>query len=203
MTWWKRYTVPLYAAPVVVPSQQCIEALQSERDALAKDAARYRWLRDGPSPAVDDVLRNTDPLRWDAAIDAAIFVGLWPENDKANMPRAFIEIGLRWLHAFREQAARAAPEQLRPYPAEWPEKFAAEAWSPTRAAPAQPADAMTADEATENAALVILRTVLQDDADAFLTWYKPSQWLGIHRAVAGYLAQKFSERAPAQPAEPD
>lgn len=52
-------------------------------------------------------------------------------------------------------------------------------------------DDMTADEATENAALVILTHVLGGDiTDEFWTWYKPEQWLGIHRAVAAFIISR-------------
>ena len=59
------------------------------------------------------------------------------------------------------------------------------------------------DDATENAALVILHTVMQDNADGFQQWYKPEQWLGIHRAVAAYIVMHYKAAPPAaQQAEP-
>jgi hypothetical protein len=50
-------------------------------------------------------------------------------------------------------------------------------------------------EATENAANVILHMVLdEEDCDEFLTWYKPDQWLGPHRAVATFIRIKLRRR---------
>jgi hypothetical protein len=47
-------------------------------------------------------------------------------------------------------------------------------------------------EATENAAHVILHMVLEEnDCDEFLTWYKPDEWLGRHRAVATFIRIKL------------
>ncbi len=60
---------------------RCIELakVQAERDALAKDAARYRWLRDSYDPSVHDddggsfMRAAGDEL--DAAIDSAMAEG--------------------------------------------------------------------------------------------------------------------------------
>ncbi len=49
------------------------------------------------------------------------------------------------------------------------------------------------DDATQNAAEVILHTVLQDEADEFLAWYQPEHWLGMHRAVGVFLRMKLEE----------
>jgi len=55
----------------------------------------------------------------------------------------------------------------------------------------------TPEAASENAAMVILATVVTDqERDEFLAWYKPEQWLGIHRAVAAFISTKYAARAP-------
>lgn len=81
-------------------------------------------------------------------------------------------------------SAACSLEFLRMIPAEVEKTVA-------RLKASQPAQDMTADEATENAAIVILTHVLGGDIlDEFWAWYKPEQWLGIHRAVAAFLITK-------------
>jgi hypothetical protein len=73
---------PYYGAPETVRRGAAeIERLQAERDALLKDAERYRWLRErlshqrcGPNVGwgTDELLPGDDP---DAAIDAALATG--------------------------------------------------------------------------------------------------------------------------------
>lgn len=55
------YSIPLYSAP---PAQ----------DSDAKDAARYRWLRDTPwlGTSLEPVITQQRNAHWDAAIDAAM-----------------------------------------------------------------------------------------------------------------------------------
>jgi hypothetical protein len=50
------------------------DALAAERDALRKDAERYRWLRDKkhPSLGLTRLVLNDTPHGIDAAIDAAM-----------------------------------------------------------------------------------------------------------------------------------
>ena len=58
-------------------SQQTVDALTRERDALKADAERYRWLRRDPVAGSLYVTSDDDPSIWirgddlDAAIDAA------------------------------------------------------------------------------------------------------------------------------------
>lgn len=50
------------------------------------------------------------------------------------------------------------------------------------------------DDATGNAAMVILRAVLDErDVDEFLGWYKPEKWMGIHRAAGVFIRMKVDE----------
>jgi hypothetical protein len=46
----------------------------------------------------------------------------------------------------------------------------------------------------EDAALHILRSLLPDDADEFWAWYVPGQWLGIHLAVAAFIAERMARK---------
>lgn len=56
--------------------QVVVERVQAERDALAKDAARYRWLRDGGLYRVGfDSTGSVSLSVLDSAIDAAMAEG--------------------------------------------------------------------------------------------------------------------------------
>lgn len=55
-------------SPMLNPA---IRALLDERDALARDAERYRWLRDLPLGSPHEDIGNMPGDMWDAAIDAA------------------------------------------------------------------------------------------------------------------------------------
>jgi hypothetical protein len=49
------------------------DALASERDALRKDAERYRWLRDSAgNDIMEKLMAECSPPRWDELVDAAI-----------------------------------------------------------------------------------------------------------------------------------
>lgn len=55
--------------------KQTIASQREEIERLSKDAARYRWLRDGNDSKYGDavfIARNLFGLEWDEAIDAAI-----------------------------------------------------------------------------------------------------------------------------------
>jgi len=48
------------------------------------------------------------------------------------------------------------------------------------------------EAASDNAAHVILHMVLDEvQCDEFLTWYKPQEWIGMHRAVATFIRIKL------------
>lgn len=47
--------------------------LAAERDALRKDAERYRWLRDSAgNDIMEKLMAECSPPRWDELVDAAI-----------------------------------------------------------------------------------------------------------------------------------
>lgn len=49
------------------------DALRAERDALRKDAERYRWLRDSAgNDIMEKLMAECSPPRWDELVDAAI-----------------------------------------------------------------------------------------------------------------------------------
>ena len=49
------------------------DALAAERDALRKDAERYRWLRDSAgNDIMEKLMAECSPPRWDELVDAAI-----------------------------------------------------------------------------------------------------------------------------------
>ncbi|HSW33303.1 MAG TPA: hypothetical protein VLH36_06770 [Steroidobacteraceae bacterium] len=49
------------------------DALAAERDALSKDAERYRWLRDSAgNDIMEKLMAECSPPRWDELVDAAI-----------------------------------------------------------------------------------------------------------------------------------
>lgn len=61
-------STPLYQAEQVAAS-----GTAGGGDEVARDAARYRWLRDTPwPPALDDVIRMHRNKRWDVEVDAAM-----------------------------------------------------------------------------------------------------------------------------------
>ena len=71
--------LPLYSAETVRELQAEVERLRAERDAMAKDAERYRWLRSGDNDeaVLRTVKRTGEPFMLrvtalDAAIDAAM-----------------------------------------------------------------------------------------------------------------------------------
>jgi hypothetical protein len=65
-----RLPEPPYPAPV---SQDDYDALAAERDALSKDAERYRWLRDSAgNDIMEKLMAECSPPRWDELVDAAI-----------------------------------------------------------------------------------------------------------------------------------
>ena len=85
----------LYPAATVAALKSRADALQARVDALEKDAARYRWLRDGeltadyPYPVmrmggsrVDDQTIWADEL--DAAIDDAISAAQHPQQEQSK-----------------------------------------------------------------------------------------------------------------------
>lgn len=49
------------------------DVLAAERDALRKDAERYRWLRDSAgNDIMEKLMAECSPPRWDELVDAAI-----------------------------------------------------------------------------------------------------------------------------------
>ena len=49
------------------------DALAAERDALRRDAERYRWLRDSAgNDIMEKLMAECSPPRWDELVDAAI-----------------------------------------------------------------------------------------------------------------------------------
>ena len=63
-------TIPLYSAEAVQALQAEVERLRAERDVLAKDAARYRWIAADHS------------LAWEEEIDAAMAEGAMKEQER-------------------------------------------------------------------------------------------------------------------------
>lgn len=59
--------------PAEVVSASDYDALAAERDALRKDAERYRWLRDSAgNDIMEKLMAECSPPRWDELVDAAI-----------------------------------------------------------------------------------------------------------------------------------
>jgi hypothetical protein len=56
----------------ITACRECHEELKADLAAARADAKRYQWLRDERSSAPDNIIRNVDPAKWDAAIDAAL-----------------------------------------------------------------------------------------------------------------------------------
>ena len=53
--------------------RRAYDALAAERDALRKDAERYRWLRDSAgNDIMEKLMTECSPPRWDELVDAAI-----------------------------------------------------------------------------------------------------------------------------------
>lgn len=75
----KRFTIGTFHAAIVSAGSECVlasdyDALLAERDALKKDAERYRWLREfiDQSPQVIEHLACSDGDLIDDVIDAAL-----------------------------------------------------------------------------------------------------------------------------------
>lgn len=59
--------------PICADAADEIDALAAERDALRKDAERYRWLRDSAgNDIMEKLMAECSPPRWDELVDAAI-----------------------------------------------------------------------------------------------------------------------------------
>ena len=62
-----------YGTDVEMVTASDYDALAAERDALRRDAERYRWLRDSAgNDIMEKLMAECSPPRWDELVDAAI-----------------------------------------------------------------------------------------------------------------------------------
>lgn len=170
---------------------------------LLEAAARAAWIEVCPSE-LRDMLIDADGSEWN------------PLRDDGDAFRLLVALGMRdglgtSLHLADRDDLTVAIHQALTHLTRYggakimddhPDAFGYRAMLKNAASqkPTEPPeDEDTPQAAEENAARVILAVVLNslpdEDPDEFLTFYQPERWLGIHRAVGGFLAAKVARLA--------